>query len=502
MNATIPWRVFVAAVFAAGVSSGSICGQEAIHVPAGRENLLAALERAPEGAHLRLAAGSYEGPVVLDKKLRLSGVRGGRVRIWTDGTVPAVVIRAGVEAVFEDLAVEHVADGSQEGGGDAPPPRAAGVLVEGGASLAFRRGRVQGAGGHGIHGSPEASLDLREVEIFSSGGIGVLVEGGPSRLARIKAHLNAGGGLHVTGGEASVVDSHFHGNGREGIYIRNAGTRTKLDRVRCEKNGLAGILAADGCIVEAVAPECVDNQNEGFDAGGGGTQAAIQGGVFRGNRAGVSVRAGASLEFSSGLCESNRTFGLVGNGEGAKLVARKVQSLKNAKAGAIVNVGASGTIVECILTENSESGLYCDGEGSEVLVEKSTAERNGKHGISIARQGTGRIIGNRLADNGQIGIVIEREKTVAIVERNECIGNKGDGLSFWMGGQGEARENLLEGNGGAGIAFSGEGSGATLERNRSIKNLFGISFSEGARVFDIPKSNQLRSNQKGTVRRN
>jgi len=182
-----------AAMLLAAAAGPRAAAADAIHVSPGAGALQAALEAAPPGAVLRLAAGVYSGPVVIDRTLTLEGAPGaildggGRGRVLSvaapDVTVRGLTVRnSGISLAETDAGIFL----------DKP---AAGALIEG--------NRVE----NNLFG------------IYLHGARRALVRGNAVIGRRDLRMSERGNGIHLWAARGSVVEGNDVRFGRDGIFV-------------------------------------------------------------------------------------------------------------------------------------------------------------------------------------------------------------------------------------------------------------------------------------------
>jgi len=209
-----------------------------ILVPVG-VSLQEAIDAAPAGSVLRLAAGQYEGNAVVDKSLTLRGPTDGTAQI-AGGSMGAVIriVGEGTEVVLEDLAI--CCARGYEGHG---------VAIEGSATAELLRARATGNAWYGVSASDHAEVTLRDCALASNASAGLRTQDfARAHLERCVIEDNTSHGLlalHVS--EVTLVGCEIRGNWA-GIWGWD-GTRVRLTDSLLADNADYGAIASTAALL-------------------------------------------------------------------------------------------------------------------------------------------------------------------------------------------------------------------------------------------------------------
>ena len=353
------------------------------------ETIAAALEDADDGDVISIGDGTFEGGVVVDKKVTLRGA--GRDTTTIRGPSDESVVRVGKRAKVRIEAVTIAGGGGSAIGANAIG--GGGILNEGDLVLSdsvVRDNTVATSGGRTRLGGGIYSDSTKPVRIRDSVIAGNQATGG-------------GGGVYVRDGDVDIVGTTISGNQGGGSGSGNGG----------------GIHLAGSETMQIV--DCTISDN----------QAHLGGGVF----------ASAPLRVTDSTISGNRAFGGGGiasqTGKLLKVVGSAIGENRSTVSGGGISVGAGGLALIDSTVENNESrnggGIVTD--DGDLSIEDSAISGN----IASANGGgifnrfgkkidlvNSQVIDNRAGDlgGGVFGsgrLVIHSGSVVAGNEPDQCV---------------------------------------------------------------------------------
>lgn len=329
-------------------------------------SLLTAVDVAPAGATIAIAAGSYVGDVNVHRSVQLQGRCASLVEIVGTGALSAVAIFGGAHGTqLRDVAIRGPANGVQMSGSE-------GVLLE-------------------------------RVWIHDVGGLGLGVDD------------------HYGLGEVSLRGSLIEGAVEAAVLIQGATLRLEESVIRGTEAGQGqafGVLLQEGrtggAPSQAWVRSSVLEDNRSVSLAVNGAAAAVEASVIRTTRAlpgvdGVAVLVqdepsssySSTLDLVSSLLTGNDRAGVFVYGTTARIertVVRDTVPVAASSSGRGLAVqseplrGARGsvTLVDTVLERNAEVGLFLSGAslvGSSLVVRETQAASSGRDGVGIGVQG-------------------------------------------------------------------------------------------------------------------
>lgn len=363
-------------------------------------SLLDAIAGAPEGAVLRLGAGTYTLPrrVEISKPLILVGGGPNLTTIQCDdekfvigaaptaGTVtlsgltirhlgekPADVVRAFRGSL---LLQECDVTGGLTGGETVPGD---GVLALREAEVTVRKGFIYGNQGNGLAARDQAKVAAHETS---------LVE-------------NRRAGLYARGALAEAHGCMLSKNGREGAAL-GGNSRCVLTKNRCQQNGRSGFVLRDTCLVELRGNHCGTNKEHGISCRHRAVVSAENNACIHNEASGVSVQDGVSGVFHQTTCQQNGLHGIEIGGE------------------------ASPTLTENDCRENGEAGIRYTGRAAGDC-DRNRCRENAGDGMHVTDSAAPKLTGNQVLDNGGHGVVVTPPARPVVGPKNAAGGNaRGD----------------------------------------------------------------------------
>jgi hypothetical protein len=423
--------------------------------PDGASRLQDAIDAAPAGAVLRLAAGTFHGPVVISKPLTLVGQGAGRTLIEGGPAGATVEVRA------QQVELRGV---SLSGG-------SACLAIEGGAG--HRLADVE------LRGASDTGLLARGAQVVFAGGAVREIGGGRS-----------GRGIDLDGGSIEAKGVVFRAAGRRAVVLKAA-------------HGLFEDLDVRGPALSALQ---LTSRSE----------ARVVRGRFQGLD-GAALYAGASRLRIEGAVVEQAEYGAMGF-RGAELSVRG-GAFSGYRVAGIALVGSHGGIREAAFSGGGSEGAisisFADGD-APVVVADNRIWKPGRFGVHVTESSvtvrgnsiTGAwsdregdlgdgvfAIDSRLvaADNvlrGNAGSGIALLRTKATLFRNGFIENGRAGMLLLDRSKGTAGGNLFLRNARSGVEL-GEAATVQLERNRFGGNAgfdvdAGCGAAAGSASLDAP----------------
>jgi len=255
--------------------------------------------RSAPGSTIKLAPGTYPGPLILARPIHLVGdsQAGGQVVIQSSG-VPCLSIQS------KDVSARNVRFVCSGVG------QLATISVAEGAALLLENCQVQTPTSFGVSLIGKASFKATNTTFTATQGTAVRLDRGADAtldqctLADSRYPFYAGAGSHLTVRSCGFLRNGDHGHGML-FAVNGEGTEVTADD--CQFEGNSG-----GAIIGQKASIKITNsrfKGNGANDGGGktvegllsvrfGSQATLQGNTFEGNGQGVYIADGSSLEMS------------------------------------------------------------------------------------------------------------------------------------------------------------------------------------------------------------
>jgi parallel beta-helix repeat protein len=356
--------------------------------------LAEAVQNAPDGATIHLAAGEYrlEGPLDIDRPLQLVGEGMTESTIMSNAEGFAVRYRG--EGLFgaQDLTFRHV--------GSAP----AHTMVVDGGEVALARCRFTGS----IEG-----------EELWTGGVGLLLSEASGQVEECLADSNGMAGIVFAAGAAITLEDNIIRNNQYNlVYFDDAGGVARGNQVL---GGMDGILVTDQAQPTLEENACQDNSEAGI------VYLGTSGGLARGNDCtenviGVIVSEQAQPTLEGNLCGGNN-YGIVIDGQAQPTL--EGNRCLDVDLDGITYAGSAGGVAR-----NNECTMGVTGikltEQAQPLLEGNISTGNYTYGIAYLDTSGGIARGNECSGN-EVGLYVKRSSTVELVD-NDCHDNDEDDL--------------------------------------------------------------------------
>jgi len=442
------------------------------------DGLTDAVERAPDGAIIRLQAGTYElaEPLLINRTLILIGAGSALTTIRCTGG-DYVLLVWGQRFTASDLTFAYEGDG--------PSNVVEASAGEGHVSqVDFRRCHSSGAKVEAVNHHFGIGLALGRVEgrvedchASANGCTGILAQS-PRTLTISKSTCKANVcyGIWILGGAVRLVNNICEQNGRDGLMIGGDAAPVVQHNV-CTGKGQDGIAYRNDAAGTTEANQCLGNARHGIGIQGA-AHPAVRSNTCNGNRnTGI-----AYSQQSHGMCQGNECRENEGQGilvDGDAVPDLVENTCRDNKCPGIVYVSNGASAIR----GNTASGNNMNGilvaQSAAPLLEGNVSEGNVENGIAYLWKVGGIARGNRCSRNGASGIDMSGSQARVVIESNHCVENTYHGIDLGHLSRGVAKDNTCTGNKTCGILVTDEAN-FTLEDNICEKNLFGIAFSRQA----------------------
>lgn len=221
------WALVV--VCGAGAPPGNVVVQPG-------ESIQRAIDLAPPGAAITLAAGAWEENLVIGKPLTLRGA-GAAASVIHAREPGQPVIRITANGPIE-VQIQGLTAGE---GRFAEPYENHGVLVEGKARLTLVDCAVVGNEWHGVLIRDEAQAVLIRCWVTENWIHGVAVDGGQAFVTGCTVEANGAYGIGILFGPVTIERSTVRGNGSHGIAVAGGACAVTITGCTIDGNGWSGV---------------------------------------------------------------------------------------------------------------------------------------------------------------------------------------------------------------------------------------------------------------------
>jgi hypothetical protein len=359
---------------------------DVLHVPADFENVQAAVDVASSGDEIVIAAGSYEGVILIDDKhdLRLRGQ--GKVRlIGSVADTPNLRVNSSSEIVLEHLIVAD-----SEG---------AGIAIDNDSdAVSIRRCRVENSAAAGIDLFNSNHILIDRVVVVDSGTAGLLAEGSDSVTVTRCTFTGGDIGIDFLDGRDLLID------------------RTKVSGTTDRGIGL-GVLSVTGP-EESIVRKCLVK-----DTGTTGIEARGTTLIVENNRLIEPAARGVLLLDGSCLVRDNKIL--------------------RPQLDGIATTGGAHQVLDNLVVQPGDSGLLALGAGGQLWSGNRVSHPLG-FGMNVAAGSDGCVlVDNRVTASGDDGFVVNSDEVQA--SDNRVLGSGGRGL-FVLGAGGVFAGNIAKGS--------------------------------------------------------
>jgi parallel beta-helix repeat protein len=356
------------------------------------------------GAHVLVAAGTYQEEIVLQQSVHVRAEDNARVLV-SGQAGRALVVCCASNVHISGISV------SQTGGDGSLRGRETVRAVE-----VF-----------------DGSLTMSKCTLWSERGIGVMVaERGAVVLKQCVLQGNGKcGALATDGGKLTCEGSEVQANRMYGIVCQNGGKAVVTCNNIC-KNSAVGVL------VHRPGAECTLTGNEISDNG----------------EMGIAVQDGAQVKMEKNRAARNKHAALYADGPKAWASVWKTEFIDSGVRGIGVQGGGCVEALECIVAGNLQEGVFVSGRNSRGLLQGNEITNNGSKGVGVQSAGFVLIKGNRITSNKEGGVFACDPDTLITVKDNTVSRNGMRGIGVQLGATAEIENNAIEGNGAEGVYVS------------------------------------------------
>lgn len=404
---------------------------------------------AESGDVVLLLDGEYATPADPPEGVRLLGV--GPERVTVEG--PLTVARAGTvvggfrvvggevvveaEATLRDLRVEG-----------------AGIRIEAPATLL--RCEVHDAPGVGVHATSD--LEATDVSVVSSGGLGVLLEGGSHTLERIDVQHAHGAGIRFVGAEGTLSQARMLRTSYDEAESTGSGMGFVDSRVTVDAafvlGGDRGVRISMGSEV-TLSAVVVHGTHTGVNVSNGSSAMLREVAIHASRQSGLGV-VDATAEIEGLLVRGASTHGVLVSS--ASVVAEGV-TVEDVDVRGISMFAAQGTLRQVVVRRAGNVGLQITDAVGAVTVEGGVIEDCATSGLAVLGDADGPVVirgvearGTRAGEGG-LAPGFHIFDAGAALEGVRAVGNEGPGILAELGTV-SVRDAVLEDNGGPGLVVA------------------------------------------------
>ncbi len=478
----------------------------------GSQALRDAVATAPDGATLKLPAGTYllDKPLVVSQSIRIVGSGRDATRIVYEGG--GSVLRCEGKGTCAALALTFEHRGLLPG--SVVDVQCEAIDLR---DCCFTGGVIGGdSGGDGLYLKNEARGVVVGCIFTANSGVGICIDDQATPLLQDNTCSENHEGIRYIGESGGSAHRNRCSNNQIGIHIYRESHPTIVEN-RCESNKMEGIAISDDALPVLEGNLCSSNALHGIYYG-----TSKAGGVARRNRCtgngrvGIWLTESAQPRLEDNRCEKNSQSGIAYTaGTGGICVSNTCAA--NSGHGIELQDDAQPTIEKNICKNNSSGIVYADhaggvargnactgnqnngiqvGDEARPSVESNTCDANGGCGLLYTDAASGSATGNTCSRNQKGGIVLVDEAHPAL-QNNRCLENVASGITYADNATGSAHSNECVGNAMHGILVVGQAS-PTLEHNSCSDNeKCGIILMEGA--GGVVRANRCTDNGAGIL---
>jgi len=336
-------------------------------------NLQHAIEMAPEGAVVHLAAGTWETHLDISKSLTLRGSEDGSTIRGLEGDAPVIRVHTPGE---DEIVV--VLDGlTVTGGEDRHGP---GLRLEGSAQVMLTNATIErnGLAGVWIQDTTQATIEGSAIN-GSFGGIRVW-DSAQATVANSTVEDNAFG-VSVSGtAVTSITDSTIAGNELGGISVGQSAQVT-IANSTIERNGEAGLSLSSSAHGKIENTSIQQNGASGVRISGPGQATITDSIIERNGQYGITIWGSAHAAIQNTAIEHNGASGVrVSEFARASIASSTIAS--NRSDGLTILDYAEGSIRDSNISANGADGILLRYAAVLTLVQ-SSIRRSGRYGIAL-----------------------------------------------------------------------------------------------------------------------
>ncbi len=416
-------------------------------------DLPGAIASAAQGATIKIPAGLYPGGLVLSRAVHLVA-SGGQVIIQAEGRECISVRASGITA----QGVQFFCNGI----GELPA-----ISMADGTDLDLDGCRVQSSTGLGISLVGNSSLKALGTSFNASNGTAVRMQSGKANLTQCtfadsKIALAASNGATLD--LQSCAFDRNGANGDGGILLLS-GQGTTLRATDCHFTGNSGaIWTTDGAAFFATSSTFKENGTNmnpaamnGLIALRKGGHATIERAAFEGNRQGISVGEGSTLELTQSTLSENGlqqtrqvvipSFPLSVYGQNSNATVRNTVFGDSKQYAVVVIQGASLTLEEVeIYSSHGGAVIIGDRSGQPAHAEiRRTRLHNNENALGIFA-GSSVVMEDSEARENNEGITVSDNGSHLEMKKSGAFGNRDHGLLVFAEASASATESEFRNN--------------------------------------------------------
>lgn len=392
------WMLLFAAI---GTCFGAAAEGDTVRVPADRPTLPAAVEAAPPGATVELAAGKHLLPAGLriTKPLRIKGESPETTVIQTTVLEGETLLADKVDGfALEGVTIEYTGPAPPEGRTDFPS-----LLSVAGGRADVSNCVFRNSAGFGVFYKEGAKGSIRKSRVEDCSAIGIYVKDAETSVAvgENEVRKSVREGIVIYEKATAVVEgNHSIANGLNGIMVSDTSPDTLIIRGNtCEQNSHDGIRACVGAKVHIEGNTCRDNGNRGVAVDTASTGNVV-GNTCAGGRIGVDIRSpGTAVTAEGNVCSGTSLSGM-SVFFGAKGILKGNKCSQNKALGIRVSHWeTTAEVLENVCNENAGSGIVVD-TGAFAAVRSNECRQNGSFGILVSDESSNADVSeNRMEGN-------------------------------------------------------------------------------------------------------
>lgn len=274
-----------------------------IKVPGDFPNIVQAIQAARPHETIRVAAGIYKNPLIINKPIILIGSSEGKTIIELPAKKAAIIsiAREASGTKITGFELRHT-------GFDHGLDRYSGITIDARDAI-INSCTIEHSAGHGIAVLGGARAQISSCKITRCGwdGISVYGEESSADISDTLSQENLQNGIGFwLGGSGSVTNCRALKNGLCGILAMSKGTKVTISTSTCSANREAGILLSDAVSADLTSNTCEKNLLSGIVARSENTHVNLVGNSTMGNHeAGILIHRGVAV----GEFEKNRSMG-------------------------------------------------------------------------------------------------------------------------------------------------------------------------------------------------